>query len=137
MHLPCVRMRKFSDLQINDHQTAEPTVKEEQVDAIPFLADAKPFLSADKCEVAAEFHQEILQPADESFLKITLGVFIFQTEEFEDVGIFNCLFRRYDVLRLLFCAALKHDCLLPRQSGAFEEARRNLPVKLAHGPPAA
>src|SRR5271168_3185604 len=100
MHLPGIGMCEFSNLQIDDHQTAEPTVKEEQVDAIPFLADAKPFLPADKCEVAAEFHQEIFQPADESFLKITLGVFIFQAEELEDVGIFNGLFGRYDILRL-------------------------------------
>src|SRR5665213_924186 len=112
MHLPGIRVREFSDLQINDHQTTEPTVKEEQVNAIPFMADTKPFLPSDKREVTAKFHQKILKSADESFLKIALGVFIFQTQEFEDVGIFDCLFGRYDILRLLFCAALKHGCLV-------------------------
>ena len=44
-----------TDLQVNDHETAQVLVKEQQVYPVPWVADPQTPLSAPKTEVATQF----------------------------------------------------------------------------------
>src|SRR4030095_9157192 len=54
MHLPRIGVSELAAFEINHHQAVELAVKEQQIDAIPFVADSKPPLPSDKSEVPAE-----------------------------------------------------------------------------------
>ena len=41
VHLTSVCMGEFADLQVNDDEAAQSAVEKQQIDAIPFIADAK------------------------------------------------------------------------------------------------
>lgn len=45
IHLAGIGMSEFSKLQFHNNQRPKSTVKEEQIDSIPFRADPKAFLS--------------------------------------------------------------------------------------------
>jgi hypothetical protein len=62
VHLAGVGIGELAELQIDDDQAAELAVEEEQVDSIPLVADAQPFLPADKRKVAAQFQQYSVIP---------------------------------------------------------------------------
>src|SRR5581483_9940669 len=89
VHLAGVRMGELSDFQVDDDEAPQAPVEEEQVDAVPFIANAQTLLASDKCEIAAEFHEKILQSANECFFQIVFRVFILQSKEFQDIRIFN------------------------------------------------
>jgi hypothetical protein len=84
MHLTRIGVRELANLQINDHKASQFAVKEEKIDAIPFAADAQPALATDEGEVAAELEQEVLKMPQERLFEIGLGVFVFQSEKFEN-----------------------------------------------------
>ena len=69
-------------------------MEEQQVDAIPLVADAQPPLAADEGEVAAEFEQEGFEVADEGVLEVGLGVLVLQAEELEDERVLDFLLGR-------------------------------------------
>ena len=54
VHLAGVGVRELAALEIDDDETTELAVKEQQIDAIPFVADAQPPLPSDKSEIAAQ-----------------------------------------------------------------------------------
>jgi hypothetical protein len=53
MHLPGIGVSELPQFQIDDHQTTQSPVKEQEVDAIPFVVDAQSSLSSDKREIAS------------------------------------------------------------------------------------
>jgi len=61
VHLAVVGVGKFSNLQVDDHETSQAAVGKEQVHPVPFVADAQPLLPADKAEIAAQLQEEGLQ----------------------------------------------------------------------------
>src|SRR5439155_18500349 len=89
VHLARIGMGKPAALEIDDDKAAELAMKEHQIDAIPFVADAEPALPTDKSEVAAEFQEKSLEMQNERLFDVGLGVFIFESEKLEDVRIFD------------------------------------------------
>jgi hypothetical protein len=55
VHLPCIGVGELSALEIDHNEAAELAMKKEQIDPIPFVADAEAALTPDKSEIAAEF----------------------------------------------------------------------------------
>ena len=70
VHLPGVGVSETTDLQVDDYQTSQPPVKEQQVDPVPFVTDAQTPLAAHEAEVTAQFQEEGLQVADERLFQI-------------------------------------------------------------------
>src|SRR5690606_20797481 len=64
VHLARVRMSELADLQVNDHQTTQPSMEEEKVHAIPFFTDAQALLPAGETEIITQFQEEGLQMTD-------------------------------------------------------------------------
>jgi len=81
VHLPGVGVGEFAHLEVDDDEAAQAAVEEEQVHAIPLVADPQPALAGDEAEFVAEFAKELLQMLDERFLEIALGIFVFEPEE--------------------------------------------------------
>lgn len=100
MHLSRIRVREFTELQFDDDETAEPSVKKQQVDSVPFVSDAQPTLASDKREIISEFEKECLQLADQGALKLGLGILILKREELENIGILDLLVRCDGIARL-------------------------------------
>lgn len=100
VHLPGIRMREFSKLQIDNDEAAQLSMKEEQIDSIPFVADAQPTLARDECEVTAEFDQEAFETTNQRLFQFRFRVFIFQAKEFEGEGIFDFSFSAQIITRL-------------------------------------
>ena len=84
MHLTGIGVRELPNLQIDDDEASQFAVKEKEIDAIPFATNPQPALTTDESEVASKFEQETFQMPQERFLKIGLGIFVFQPEEFEN-----------------------------------------------------
>ena len=61
VHLTGVGMGEFSDLEVNDDKTFEPAVEEQQVDAVPLITDANPFLSGNEGESRSELQEKPLE----------------------------------------------------------------------------
>ena len=59
-------------------------MKEKEIDAIPFAANSQSALTTDESKVATEFEQEVLEMPQERFFKVSLEIFVFQPEEFEN-----------------------------------------------------
>ena len=55
VHLARIPMGESTALQIDHHQAPQLAMKEEEVDAIPFVADPEPALASHKSEIAAQF----------------------------------------------------------------------------------
>lgn len=68
-HLAGVGVRELADLEVDDHQATQGAMEEEQIDAIPLIIDAQPFLPADEGEVAAQLQEEGLQLPNEGFFR--------------------------------------------------------------------
>jgi hypothetical protein len=69
IHLAGIDVGEFADLQIDNDQAAQPSMKEQQIDAIPFVADAQASLPSQEGEVAAQLEKKILQPVDQRFFQ--------------------------------------------------------------------
>lgn len=57
-------MGEPANFEVDDDQTTEPPVKEEQVDAIPLLPNSQPSLPGQKREVVAKLEEELLKLQD-------------------------------------------------------------------------
>ena len=55
VHLTGVSVGELAKLQIDDHQTTQAPVEEQQINAIPLVTDAQPPLPSNEAEVAAQF----------------------------------------------------------------------------------
>ena len=69
MHLSGVGVSKHAQFQIDDHQAAQPAMKEQQVDSIPRITDPQPPLPAHESKVSAQFQQETFQVPDQASSK--------------------------------------------------------------------
>lgn len=72
VHLPHVGMAQTTQLQVDDDQTAQLAVVEQQIHPVPGLVNAQSSLPPDKSESFAQFKQKVLQPLGERGLKIGL-----------------------------------------------------------------
>jgi len=55
MHLSSIGVSESSALEVDDDEAAQLAMKKQQIDAIPFIADAEATLASDKSEIAAKF----------------------------------------------------------------------------------
>src|SRR6266436_4985879 len=76
VHLAGIGMGELADLQIDDDEAAQFAVKEKEIDAIPFPANAQPALAADKSKIASQIEQEDFQMPQKRFLEIAFRVFV-------------------------------------------------------------
>ena len=76
MHLACVGVSEFANLKVDDDERFQAPVKEQQVNAIPLVADAQPPLPANEGKVVAQFQQEIFQPMDKRRFQAGFRVFV-------------------------------------------------------------
>jgi hypothetical protein len=84
MHLSGIGMRELAYLQINNDKAPQFALKEKQINPVPFATNPQPPLATYKGKIAAELEQEVLKVPQERFFKVGLGVFIFQSKEFEN-----------------------------------------------------
>jgi len=89
MHLSSIGVSESSALEVDDDEAAQLAMKKQQIDAIPFIADAEAALASDKSEIAAKFSQETFEMQNERFFNFGLGILIFEAEKFEHVRIFD------------------------------------------------
>src|SRR5882724_11972592 len=127
-------MGEFSNLQIDDDQTTKTAVKEQQVDAVPLIADPQPPLPGKEGELAAEFQEEMFQPVDQGFFQSAFGILILQSQELENEWVFVLLFRSQLLGRFRHATSAENCGLVVGQLGALEELGGNLTVELAHRP---
>jgi len=137
VHLPSVSMCEPPELQVDDDETAQPTMEEDQVYSIPLIVDPQPALTRDEGEVVAEFEEEVFEVADDGVFELGLGTFIAQTEEFEHERVFNFLLGGQGVTRLGFRALGEEGGFVPRQGSPLVELTVHLAAQLPDGPAAA
>src|SRR5216683_2192934 len=104
------------------HQTPQSSVEQEEVDTVPFIADAKPLLPRNEREVVPQFEHEMLQLPNQRFLEVGFRILVFQAEELEDERIADCVFRTLDFARNLRTLA----------AGALVRKTGDLPVQLPY-----
>ena len=71
------------------HEATQAAVEEEEVDAVPGVADAQAALAGDEGEADAEFEEEGFEVADQCGFQIVLGEIVAEVEKFEDEGVFE------------------------------------------------
>ncbi len=108
VHLAGISVREPAALEIDHDETAELAMKEKQIDAIPFIADAETALSANKSEIAAELQEKPFQMQDERFFDFALRVFVFESEKLQNVRVFDLLLSRDRIFRLGVAAFAQH-----------------------------
>jgi len=84
VHLSGISVRELADFEIDNDQATQSPMEEQQVDTIPFRADAEPSLAPNKCEVIAEFQEKSFEFVDERIFEIRFRVLILKVEEFQD-----------------------------------------------------
>src|SRR5205823_3024788 len=70
VHLAGVSVGELAALKIDDDKATEFAMKEEQIDAIPFVADTEAALPADESEIPAELQKKSFEMQDERFFDI-------------------------------------------------------------------
>ncbi len=55
MHPSCTGVREFPEFEINDDETSEPSVEEDQVDPVRLVCDAQSMLESDESEITPKF----------------------------------------------------------------------------------
>lgn len=64
VHLPDIRMIQLGQFEIDDYETAQSSMEEEQIYTKPTVSDAQSPLPPYEREVAAQLKQEVLEPVD-------------------------------------------------------------------------
>ena len=131
IHLAGVGVGKSAELQIDEDQAAESSMKKEQVHAVPIVADPKSLLAGHESKIVAKFEQEVLQTLDQRFFQFVFGVFVFQAEEFKHERVPDVFVRRELIAWLLPCREVP-ACSLR----ALVKLRGDLPIQLANRPSA-
>ena len=80
---------KLLDFQFDGYETSQAAMKEKQVEFEIPAADLDGIVAADEAKVAAEFDQKILEALDQAAMKVALGVVLGETEEFEQIAVFE------------------------------------------------
>ena len=137
MHLAGIGVSELAALQIDDDETPKLAMEEQQIDAIPFVADAKATLASDKSEIAAELQKKTLEMQNQRFFDVGLGIFFLEPEELENVRVFDFFLGRERVFGFCGSAFAEHFRFVPRKRGALVKQRIDLTVELTHAPAAA
>ena len=137
VHLAGIGVGEPAALEIDDDEAAELAMKEQQIDAIPFVADPETALASNESKIAAQLQKKPLQMQDERFFNVGLGVFVLESEELEHVWVFDLFFGRERVFRLCRSTFGEHLRFIPGKSGALVEERIDLAIELPHAPAAA
>src|SRR4030042_83622 len=87
IHLTCVRMGKFSNLEINRYKTLEPTMIEEKIKIIRLASYLKPFLASNKSKTIAKSEEEVSHVLDESIFEILFRARFWQTEKLKHIWV--------------------------------------------------
>ena len=134
MHLPGVGVSETTDLQVDDYQTSQPPVKEQQVHPVPLVTDAQTPLAAHEAEVTAQFQEEGLQVANERLFQIAFGVLVLEVEKLQDERVFDLFLGEDAIFVTGLLPFRQHGGLVLRQGGALVELGIDLPVELTNGP---
>ena len=137
VHLAGVGVGEGAELEINDDEAAQAAVEEEEVHAIPDIADAEAALASDEGEVAAEFEQEVFEMADERVFEVGLGVFVLEIQEFEHERIAHGFVHGEGVAGLGLLAFAEHGGFVLGKERALVKEGTDLAVELADAPAAA
>ena len=88
-------MRELADLEVDHHVALELDVVENQVGVEVVAVERQPQLPADEREAPAQLQKERLHLADQGLFDARLDqpVRLGQVEEFEDIGVFDCVLR--------------------------------------------
>jgi len=78
-------------------------MKEEKIDAVPFVADPQALLTGHKGEIVPQLEQEVFEVKNQRIFEVGFRVFILQSEELEDEWIANFVFGRHSVFGLGGC----------------------------------
>jgi hypothetical protein len=65
VHLPGIGIAELAHLEVDDDQTPQASVKEEEIDTKPSVIETKPLLSAKKSEVITQLQQKISEIVNE------------------------------------------------------------------------
>lgn len=99
MHLPCVGIGELTKLEVNDDQTTQPTVKEEQIDSELLLPNPQPVLVTYESKVAAQLQKEALNVPNKGFFQIVLGILVFEIQKFKHKRVFQFFFGGYRIFQ--------------------------------------
>jgi len=70
VHLSRISVSKFSNFEIDDHETPQSAMEKEEIDSKPLVSDSELSLASDERKVISEFKEKFLEILDEGFLKI-------------------------------------------------------------------
>ena len=100
LHLSDVLVFEFADFQVKEDEAAQEPVVKHQVHDEMLLVKGEADLAAHERKAGAEFQKELLEMVDDAAFQLTLGVFreLGQAEKFQDVGVFDGVFRIFDLL---------------------------------------
>lgn len=137
VHLPGVRVIQRAELEVDDDETAQAAMEEDEIHAIPSATHTQAALASDKGEVAAEFEQEGFKMSNEGVFEIALRVFVFQIQKLEHQRIAHGLIDGESVAGLRLRAFAEHRSLVFGKECALIKEAADLPVELSHAPTAA
>lgn len=104
LHLTCKLGLKLPNLQFDCNETAEPSMKEQEVDKEFFPIQLQPVLTAHKSKHTTHGPQEVLYPSDNGFLQFPLAVFVTEIQKVEGVFVLH--------RQLCLITQLRSQCLV-------------------------
>jgi len=134
MHLPSVRVAEATDLEIDDDQTSQTSMKEHQIDPKPRVVDSQAALPTNESKVVAELQQEIRQMLDQRLLKISLRVLILDVEKLEYERVANRLLWCEEISRLDISGFPEQRRLVSLKRQSLVKLATDLAVELTHRP---
>ena len=81
VHLAGIRVRELPELEIDHDQAAQQSVKEDEIDPVPFVIEPQPPLAPDEREIVSQLEEKCLQSRDERNFQIALRVLVFEIKE--------------------------------------------------------
>jgi len=135
VHLPRVGVCEAPELEIDEHEAAQPSMEEHEIHAVPLVAHAQAPLASEKREVVTELEEEGLETMDEALFEVALRVLVLQVEELEHERLAQ---REASVCVGVVCGRGLGEGgrLVLRPERAFVDLRVDLPTELTTRPPA-
>lgn len=121
VHLAGVGVGELAELQVDDDETAQLAVEEDEVDPVPLVAHAEPPLPPDEGEGTTELEQKRLELLDEGLFELELRVLVLEVEELENERVLDRLVGRDRVGRLGDLTLRQHAGLVLREQRALVE----------------
>src|SRR3989338_9945138 len=89
MHLSRVGVAEASKLQVDNHQTTQPAMKQQKIDPKPLFVDTKPPLPSDKSEIVTHLQEKCFQFTDNGFFHLGLRILVLQAQKLQDQRILD------------------------------------------------